>query len=145
MYWLPFFQAKTEPIPLFISTVPAYFSETVKKGIALLWESSARPKCPLWLSPNLWEVLNVYDWLLLVGGVKGGAGTSCAPSLKSLFCFLWLSVQATSPGVFIVPAHLFCFLSCEVASWWTQCSYNQMTDNVPDLRIWRLAVEDLTR
>lgn len=75
MYWLPFFQAKTEMIPLFISTVLAYFNKTVKKGIALIWKSLARPKlCPLCLSWSLWEVLKVYGWLFLVSVGKGELG-----------------------------------------------------------------------
>lgn len=36
MYWLPFFQAKTEMTPLFISTVLEYFNKTVKKEFALI-------------------------------------------------------------------------------------------------------------
>lgn len=90
MYWLPFFQAKTETIPLFISTVLAYFNKTVKKGIALVWKSLARPKhCPLCLSWSLWEVLKVYGWLFLVSVGKGELGRLHV-SLFEFFFFLWL-------------------------------------------------------
>lgn len=86
MYWLPFFQAKTEMTPLFISTVLAYFNKTVKKEIALIRRSLARPaRSPLCLSRSLWEVLKVYG--CFGGSGEGSRGGSKCPFRNDSSCF----------------------------------------------------------
>lgn len=55
MYWLPFFQAKTEMTLLFISTVLVFFNKSVKKEVALIGRSLVRSAHSLLVSLDVFE------------------------------------------------------------------------------------------